>query len=72
MENGSYAINKLKKRMETEGFEYNNNLSDVKYFPQKSFSNINYLPETDVTYECSDSQIQFFRILSEFCNGQLH
>ena len=64
------AIKNLKKRMATEGFEYNKKLSDKKYSPQQPLSNIHYLPDMDVTDECSDSKIQFFQILLEFCDGQ--
>ena len=35
----------------------------MNYFPQQLFSNIHYLPNMYVTYECSDSQIQFFHNL---------
>ena len=66
----THAINNPKKRMETEGFEYNKKLSDKKYSPQQPLSNIHYLPDMDVTDECSDSKIQFFQILLEFCDGQ--
>ena len=60
---GTHDIKKPKKRMATEGFEYNNNLSDVNYYPQQPFSNIHYRPDMDVTDECSDSQIKFFQNL---------
>ena len=59
----THAIKNLKKRMATEGFEYNKNLSDMNYFPQQPFSNLHYHPEMDVTDEISNNQIQLFQNL---------
>ena len=67
---GTHDIKKPKKRMATEGFEYNKKLSDKKYSPQQPLSNIHYHPDMNVTDECSDSKIQFFQKLLEFCDGQ--
>ena len=45
----TYATKILKKRVATEGLEYNKKLSDVNYSPQQPFSNLHYRPDMDVT-----------------------
>ena len=57
----THAIKNLKKRMKTEGFDNNKNLSNVDYSPQQPFSNLKYCPEFYVTDECSYIQIQLFQ-----------
>ena len=54
------AIKNLNKRMATESFEYNKKIYDVNYSSQQPSSHLHYCPETDVTDECSDIQIQLF------------
>ena len=44
-----HDIKNMKKRIETEGSEYINKVSDVNYSPQQLFLNIHYCPEMDVT-----------------------
>ena len=45
----THSIKNLKKRMTTEGFEYNKKFSDVKYSSQQPFSNLHYRPDMGVT-----------------------
>ena len=59
----THAIKNLKKRMESDGYEFNKKLSDFNISAPQPFSAVNYRPELDTSDECNVAQVTFFQNL---------
>ena len=65
---GSYsyieeAIKNLKGRLEKDGLEFNNKLSDPLYRPAQGFSKVKYRPALDTSTECTETQHTLYQNL---------
>ena len=53
----------MKKRIEDDNMEFNENISDINYSPKNQFSAVEYRPELENSDEFTEYQYNFFQNL---------